>query len=82
MNLLPLTDQDRIYLKRLNNDKATIFALKKLFINSSCKSEKIDNVQILAAQQIALGMIQDIFEDLSYIQIDDNNKQREELLPI
>ena len=33
MSLFPITNEDRSRLKRLTADKASIFALKKLFLN-------------------------------------------------
>ena len=33
MSLFPITNEDRSRLKRLTGDKASIFALKKLFLN-------------------------------------------------
>ena len=68
MALFPLINEDRGNLKRLNENKATVFALKKLFLNTAIKGTMPQEVQVLAAERIAIDIIQDAFHDLETIQ--------------
>ena len=68
--LLPLLEEDKARLKRLNQSKDTLFSLKKLFINAACERPASNEVNYLAAQKIALTMLYDIFHDLEVIQPD------------
>ena len=68
MALFPLINEDRGNLKRLNENKATVFALKKLFLNTAIKGTIPQEVQVLAAERIAIDIIQDAFHDLETIQ--------------
>lgn len=78
--LLPLTDQEKSRLKRLNNDKTTIFALKKLFINATSERPTSYETSFLAAQRIAISMLYDIFHDLEVIKPDSQTGKIEENL--
>ena len=71
MNLFPLTGEDKNRLKVLNNDKASIFALKKLFLNV-CISDPPSNESI--------KKITDAFHQLSVITPDNQIREKEENL--
>ena len=68
--IFPLTSDDQAQLKRLNDNKLLIFALKKLFLNVAIKSKPPADVNVLAAERIALDIIQDVFNQLSNIHAD------------
>lgn len=70
MVLFPMTNEDKIRLKRLNDDKALVFALKKLCLNE-CAGAKVGDVQLLAAERIAQKYIEAIFHELSIVKPDD-----------
>lgn len=79
--LFPLTNEDKGHLKRLNDNKPLIFALKKLFLNNSTKDKLISDVQVLAAERIAIDVIQDSFHQLSTIRTDSSdNVQKENMI--
>lgn len=63
MTLFPLDNNDKAHLKRLNENKAAIFALKKLFLNV-CVSEPASNE--------AIKKITQAFHDLEVIRPDDH----------
>lgn len=60
--ILPLTNEDKSHLKRLNENKSTVFALKKLFLNV-CTTTPASNE--------AIEKITKAFYDLSVIQPSD-----------
>ena len=68
--MFPLTPEDKGYLKRLNENKPAMFALKKLFLNVATKSKLPAEVNVLAAERIALDIVQDAFYQLSIMQAD------------
>ena len=70
--IFPLMGDDKVQLKRLNDNKPLIFALKKLFLNVVTDTgEKLpDDVSVLAAERIAIDIIQDAFHKLEIIQPD------------
>ena len=68
--IFPLTSEERVRLQKLGLDKTTVFALKKLFINTAMKGVIPPDVQVLAAERIALEVIRDSFRDLENIQPD------------
>lgn len=70
MTLFPLSSEDKGQLKRLNENKPAIFSLKKLFLNVATKSKLPAEVNVLAAERIALDIIQDAFNQLNNIQPD------------
>lgn len=76
MNFLLLSNDEKNLLKQLNQNKALVLALKKLFINIAFERSPSNEVQFLAAQKIAINMLYDVFHDLDTIQID--NKKIEE----
>ena len=80
MILFPITNEDKGQLKRLNSNKSAIFALKKLFLNVSIKSKLSSDVNVLAAERIAIDIIQDAFHQLSVIQPDSRAGSEEENL--
>ena len=73
MTLFPLNDNERSRLQRLGKQKDIVFALKKLAFNTATKGTLPADVQTLAAERIAIDIIQDIFRQLEIIQPD--NKQ-------
>ena len=68
--IFPLTNDDKSQLKRLCDNKLLIFALKKLFLNVATKSKLPADVQTLAAERIAIDIIQDVFNQLNVLQPD------------
>jgi len=81
MILFPLTNDDKAQLKRLNDNKSTIFSLKKLFLNASTKSKLPDDVNTLAAERIAIDIINEAFHQLNVIQPDNiKSNERENLV--
>ena len=78
--IFPLTPDDKGQLKRLNDNKSAIFALKKLFLNTATKSKIPSEVNVLAAERIAIDIIQDSFHQLSVMQPDRRGGSKEENL--
>lgn len=78
--IFPLTNDDKSQLKRLGDNKSAIFALKKLFLNVTIKSKPPVDVNVLAAERIAIDIIQDAFHQLSVIQPDSREGSKEENL--
>ena len=78
--MFPLSNEDKGQLKRLNDNKSAVFALKKLFLNTALKSKLPDDVGTLAAERIALDIIKDSFHQLSVIQPDGRVGSKEENL--
>ena len=70
MTLFELTSDDKGQLKRLNDNKLLVFALKKLFLNCAVKSKLPPEVNVLAAERIAIDIIQDAFKELNNIRAD------------
>ena len=70
MTFFPLSNDDRGKLQRLNKQPDVVFALKKLFLNTALKGTIPSEVQTLAAERIALDVIQDTFKQLETIQPD------------
>ena len=70
MTLFELTPDDKGQLKRLNDNKQLVFALKKLFLNCAAKSKLPPEVNVLAAERIAIDIITDAFHQLSALQPD------------
>ena len=68
--ILPLTDEDKIRLKKLSQSKDTVYYLKKLFINAIGERPASNDVSFLAAQRIAFSMLYDIFHDLEVMHPD------------
>lgn len=66
--ILPLFPEEQMRLKRI--DKNTLFALKKLFINATFRTNTNNDVANLAAQKIAQDMIHDIFHDIETLPSD------------
>ncbi len=71
MNLFGLTNEDKNRLKVLNNDRITIFALKKLFLNV-CVSNPPSNE--------AIKKVTEAFHSLSVIKPDDQTGTKEDNL--
>ena len=80
MTLFPLTNDDKGQLKRLNDNKSLIFALKKLFLNTATKSKLPDGVDVLAAERIAIDIIQEVFHKLDTLQPDSRGETNVENL--
>ena len=68
--IFPLSSEDKSQLKRLNSNQPLIFALKKLFLNCATKTKLPLDVNTLAAERIAIDIIQDAFHQISIIQPD------------
>ena len=68
MTLLPLSPDEHERLRRLNQDKATTFALKKLFLNNSIDILNNGDVNLLAADRLAIEIIKQAFHQLEIIQ--------------
>ena len=66
--MFPLSDSEKGRLQRLNKDQNAVFALKKLFINTALKGVIPPDTQTLAAERIALDIIQEVFRQLNNIQ--------------
>ena len=67
--IFTLTNEEKLRLQKLALDKTAVFALKKLFMDNTLKNT-VSDVQILAAERIALDIIKDSFETLENIQPD------------
>ena len=74
MNLFQLSNDDRGKLQRLNKQQDIVTTLKKLFLNVATKGTLPDNVQVLAAERIAIDIIEDAFHQLEVIQPDPENR--------
>lgn len=70
MILLPLSSDEQERLRRLNQDKATTFALKKLFLNNCIDNLNNGDVNLLAADRLAIEIIKQAFHQLEVIQPD------------
>ena len=70
MTLFDLSLDDKGQLQRLNENKPLVFALKKLFLNAATKSKLPSEENVLAAERIAIDIIQDAFHQLSVLQSD------------
>lgn len=68
--MFPLDDNDKGHLKRLNENKSAIFALKKLFLTTATKSNLPNDINVLAAERIAIDIITDVFRELVNIRED------------
>ena len=68
MSLLPLTQDEKSRLQRLNQQKETVFALKKLFLSVCVKKP---------ASNEAIEKISEAFHDLEVIQSDIQTRQSE-----
>ncbi len=68
--IFPLNNEEKNCLQRLNQDKATILALRKLFLNVCTEKNEKEQIDILAAQRIALDYIDKTFYNLSLIEPD------------
>ena len=75
--IFPLMSDDKGQLKRLNDNKPLVFALKKLFLNCATKSKLPPDVNVMAAERIAIDIIQDAFHQLDVIQPDSREGSKE-----
>ena len=76
--MFPLDNNDKGHLKRLNENKPAIFALKKLFLTIATKAKLPNDVNVLAAERIAVDIITDAFHQLSVIKSDNINSDKQE----
>ena len=76
ISIFQLTNEDKGHLQRLNKNQPAIFALKKLFLNVSTKSKLPSEVNVLAAERIAIDIIQDAFNQLNIIQVDNTHGEQ------
>lgn len=77
--MLVLTDNERGRIQRLNQDKILIEGLKKIFLNAFLKGkyQERDNVPVLAAQRIAIDLLEDGFEELAKIKEEEKRERQE-----
>ena len=68
--ILPLSNDEKSRLQRLNQQKEVVFALKKLFLNACIEEPASGGVQELAAERLAQAIIRKTFHDLEMIQPD------------
>lgn len=73
-----LTDEDKGHLERLNKNQLAISALKKLFLSVATKSKLPDDVNVLAAERIAIDIIQDAFYQLSVMKPNKTHHEKTE----
>ena len=79
--LLNLSQEERARLERLNKDIATVEGLKKLFLNACTKQIYLkSDVDVLAAERIAIEMVNDGFKELARIRPDTTEPARKENL--
>lgn len=71
MTLFPLTNDDKGQLKRLNENKSVVFALKKLFLNVCINTP---------ASNESIEKVTKAFHELSVIKPDDQAGVKEENL--
>ena len=76
--ILPLTNEEKNRLQSLAKQKEVVFALKKMFLNTAIKGEVPKDVQILAAERIALNIIQDAFHQLENMKPEDGYSNNSE----
>ena len=66
--MLNLNPEETNRLRNLNNDKGTVEALKKLFLNTIIKLEPNGvNVELRAAERTALEYLKKAFQELNTI---------------
>ena len=75
MNLFQLSNDDRGKLQRLNKQQDIVTTLKKLFLNVATKGTLPDNVQVLAAERIAIDIIEDAFHLLEIKRADSSENR-------
>lgn len=75
MNFIELNNDDKARLINLNNDRETVFALKKLFLNVVCGDSFTNEVPELAAERIAMEWVKKIFVDLHAIQPEERQNE-------
>lgn len=67
MTLFPLLNEEKARLKLLAEDKAVVFALKKLFLNTCFDKVKSNMTHEIAAERLAQEFIKQAFYDLENI---------------
>jgi hypothetical protein len=67
MPIFPLTNEEKLRLQRLSQDKIAIFALKKLFMNISCKKP---------ASNETIEKITEAFHELEIVQPDSETEEK------
>lgn len=73
--MLTLIKEEKARLQRLNTDRATIEALKKLFLNAFTNKSHGADVNVLAAERLAIELLGEAFKELSRIQSDTDEKE-------
>lgn len=71
-----LTNEEKIRIQKLAKNKNLMFALKKLFLNNAFRDKIPPDVQILAAERIAIDIIQDTFKQIEAIAPEEENKTK------
>ena len=75
--ILPLSQDEKSRLQRLNQQKELVFALKKLFLNAATERPASLDVNFLAAHRVAIDIISDVFHDLETMQSDNQTRPSE-----
>ena len=67
--MIPLNDIEENEIYRLNQMPELMSALKKVFLNTFIRGKHLerDNVSLLAAQRIAIDLLEDSFEEVAKI---------------
>ena len=67
--MIELNDIEESEIYRLNQMPELMSALKKVFLNTFIRAKSLqrDNVSLLAAQRIAIDLLEDSFEELAKI---------------
>lgn len=76
--LFPLSTDEQERLRRLNQDKAVMFALKKLFLNTCFDKPVSSDVNSLAAERVAQEYIKKAFREIDNIHADSPNSATNE----
>ena len=76
MNLLVLTPEEKAKLKRIVGDKQLMSGLEKILLSGLLGKPSTDNVQILAAQRLALEGIRQAFTELKALSSLDEEEDR------
>ena len=78
--MFPLSSEEKERLKRLNQDKSVVEALKKLFLSECLKGAMPERMETLAAERIAIDIVKSAFHALNAIQPDSRTGRPEENL--
>ena len=76
--MFPLSSEEKERLKRLNQDKSVVEALKKLFLSECLKGAMPERMETLAAERIAIDIVKSAFHALSNIRADSPDSPHKE----